>query len=65
MQYLETVVHKGASSRFGELVTGSGKYSMPVCSPALRTKADVKAVIKNINSGIRKISLRGLLPLLL
>jgi hypothetical protein len=53
MQYLETVVHKGTSSRFGELVTGSGKYSMPVCSPALRTKADVKAVIKNINSGMK------------
>lgn len=53
MQYLETVVNKGTASRFGELVIGSGKYSMPACSPAVRTKTDVKAVIKNRNAGMK------------
>lgn len=53
MQYLQTTVHRGTASRFGELVVGQRKYQMPACSPAVRTKADVSAVVQNIGAGMK------------
>ena len=52
MEYIKQIVRNDTQARFGVINTTGETYKLPVCSPMPRTKAEARAVMRNIASGL-------------